>query len=519
MKIYKNACKVLLIISLFIAAPFYAQAQSKSPSEEFKIRGFHLDLRIQVMTPKALKAFADELSTMGMNTIVMEWEGTYPFKKHAVIANKYSYSREEVKDFIDYCDNLGIQVIPLQQSLGHAEYILRNSRYSDLKADRKDISQINPLKMAESKKLFTDLFSDMAKMHNSDYIHIGGDETRILDLCKGCKEKIAKEGESKIYVDYMKMIANIVIDMGKTPVMWADMILKHPEAAKELPKETILVDWNYGWKTNHFGDIKNLQNLGFTFWGSPAIRSHPDNWYTTDWHKHFKNQQDFIPYARKAGYKAMIMTSWSTSGLYGFTWDTGYDVVDMVQVRNVYPMSGFRILISSFAKALQTEKPIDPKSFVLKYGKDRFDLNTTDAQNLLDFLFFPPELIVHDKPVSSKSISEMKRKYAKVRDPLKKIKPKNHKKEFAHFKLMADLRMHYLDFKEVQSTYNSESFRASQSPKLIKKLDRMLVDAKKLSRRFFKLNKGFLYDAELKEQNRLRMQPIKVLRDRLTKLK
>ena len=64
--------------------------------------------------------------------------------------------------------------------------------------------------------------------------------------------------------------------------MWADIILKHPEAARELPEETIFVDWNYGWKINHFGDIPQLQDQGFTFWGAPAIRSHPDNWYVTD---------------------------------------------------------------------------------------------------------------------------------------------------------------------------------------------------------------------------------------------
>ena len=511
---------LLIIISLVTnISSLPAQEKLNNVPGDFKEKGFHLDLRIQVMTPKALKAFADELSEMGMNTLVMEWEATYPFEKHPTIANKYSYTREEVKDFIDYCDNLGIQVIPLQQSLGHAEYILRNPRYSNLKADRKDISQFNPLKISESRKLFTELFSDMAAMHNSDYIHIGGDETRILERCKGCKEKIEEVGESKLYVDYMKMIAEVVLDLGKTPVMWADMILKHPEAAKELPKETILVDWNYGWKTNHFGDIKELQELGFTFWGSPAIRSHPDNWYFTDWYKHFKNQEDFIPYARDAGYKAMIMTSWSTSGLYGFTWDTGYDVVDMVQVRNVYPMSGFQILIASYGKALKSKTPIDPKQFVMEYGKNQFGLDKNETAKLLDFLFFKPKLLKNGEPPSVDNIRQMKEKYAKLRDPLFKLKPKKNKKEFAHFKLMADLRMHYLDFKEVQSRYNSVNFSISQTPELLNELKKILKDAKKLGERFSKLNKGFLYEAELKEQNELRVQPIQVLYNRLAKLK
>ena len=40
---------------------------------QFAVRGFHVDLRIQVMTMDALKALADELAAFGMNTLVMEW--------------------------------------------------------------------------------------------------------------------------------------------------------------------------------------------------------------------------------------------------------------------------------------------------------------------------------------------------------------------------------------------------------------------------------------------------------------
>lgn len=495
------------------------QNQGKMENHDFAVKGFHLDLRIQVMTPDALKAFANELAEFGLNTIVMEWEGSYPFEKHATISNKYSYTRKEVKDFIQHCEDLGISVIPLQQSLGHVEYILRNPRYSMLKEDKKDISQLCPMQVLGNKALFTDLFTDLAEMHNSDYIHIGGDETYLLGHCELCKAKVEKEGKSKLFVDHMKMISQIVIDLGKKPVMWADIILKYPEAAAELPKETIFVDWNYGWKINHFGDIPNLQDLGFTFWGAPAIRSHPDNWYVTDWTTHFKNQKEFIPYARNANYEGMIMTSWSTTGVYGFTWDVGYDVVDMVQVRNTYPLSGFRILVASYAKALVSNIAIDPKSFILKYGKERFGLKNDDALRFYNYLYAPPELISNGKPVNSSSIKAMKDDFGKLRDELNLIKPKKNQEEFEHFKLMSDLRMHYLDFKEVESLYNSEEFTTSQTPNLLKKLDYILADATVLAKRFTELNKGFLYDSELYEQNKLRVQQMQVLYDRMNKLK
>lgn len=86
-------------------------------------------------------------------------------------------------------------------------------------------------------------------------------------------------------------MCEIVESMGKQPVLWADIILKYPEALHELPKDIIYVDWNYGWDRDHFGNMDNLFNAGVTFWGAPSIRSHPDNIYLTQWEKHFNNQR------------------------------------------------------------------------------------------------------------------------------------------------------------------------------------------------------------------------------------
>ncbi|WP_299782631.1 family 20 glycosylhydrolase [uncultured Formosa sp.] len=517
---YKYIFSCLLLITTVFGQPnLNAQTVEKTPFKAFNIKGFHLDLRIQVMTPKALNEFANTLASLGINTLVMEWEGTFPFEKHATISNEYSYSKQEIEDFISHCNALGIEVIPLQQSLGHVEYILRNPRYANLKEDNKDISQLCPMEVADNKALFTDLLTELANTHNSDYIHIGGDETYLLGHCDKCKEKVESEGKSKLFVDHMKMIADIIIGLGKRPVMWADIILKHPEAAADLPKETIFIDWNYGWKINHFGDIPNLQKLGFTFWGSPAIRSHPDNWFVIDWTTHFKNQNEFIPYARQSGYQGMVMTSWSTTGLYGFTWDVGYDVIDMVQIRNTYPLSGFRILIASYAEALNSNKPLNPEAFVIKYGKERFGLQPNEALNLWQFLSVKPILIENTKPVNGESIQHLKTEYNITREKLIKLTPKKNQEEFNHFKLMADLRMQYLNFKAIESEYNSPDFRISQTSGLIERLDTILEDAKSLDQRFIALNKDFLYNTELEEQNAIRVQAVHVLYNRLAKLK
>ena len=200
----------ILFLAFFLLCPSVYSSPLAMNKHDFAIKGFHIDLRCEVMTMPALKNFAKELAEFGINTIIMEWEGSYPYDKHATISNKYAYSREEVRSFVSYCSTLGIDVIPLQNCFGHAEYILRHDRYAHLKEDRKEVSQVCPMKIDECKEVFTEVFKEMAELHPSRYFHIGGDETYLLGSCKACAEKVRKEGKSKLFVDYVKAMCEIV---------------------------------------------------------------------------------------------------------------------------------------------------------------------------------------------------------------------------------------------------------------------------------------------------------------------
>ncbi len=128
------------------------------------------------MTVSAIKNFASDLSTKGINTLLIEYEATFPFQKHATLCNHLAFSRDEVKDIIKHCTSLGIDVIPLQNCFGHSEYILRHDRYAHLREDRKEVSQVCPLKIEEAKKVFREIFREVAELHPSPYFHIGADE-------------------------------------------------------------------------------------------------------------------------------------------------------------------------------------------------------------------------------------------------------------------------------------------------------------------------------------------------------
>ena len=483
-----------------------------------------------------LKALAKEIYALGFNTLIMEWEATYPYKQHSIISNRYAYSREELTEFINYSEGLGLDVIPLQQSLGHAEYILMHERYAYLRADKRNLSQIDPTQLDAARDFFTELYSDMLSTHQSQYVHIGGDETRILD-CKRCQEKWGDDGEelgkSKLYVEYMTMIAEIVIAQGKTPLLWADMILAHPDAIADMPKNVIYIDWNYGWKFDRFGENPRtlIKKYGLKFWGAPSIRSSPDDYHVTSWSKHMNNQAVYVSYARESGFEGMVLTSWSTSGQYGYEWFWP-EVVEIFPLRQVYPHAypndAFRMNTLGFIEAVQQEKTFKPKDFAHQYAQQRFGLTAGESEKLWNILTdesLNNKVIIGSSPLSGiKGLPDNKRvvsatlkKVRELQAALTKIVPKKNQKEFAHYHLQIDFREYYLSFRQIQYLVQSTAFSEKNNLKAIKQLEQLLARSVELNKRFKKLFTGKLYDTEIERLNQYRNKKAILLHQRLTR--
>ena len=498
-----------------------AMTQTRAAATSFPVRGFHLDLRVQVMTMDALKDFASKLGKSGINTLIMEWEGTYPFEKNPLIPNRYAYTKAEVVSFIKYCNGLGIDVIPLQQSFGHVEYILRHERYKGLREDQKDYSQVCPLETAGDSALFTSLYTELISTHTSKYIHIGGDETYLLGHDEKCRLKSEQVGKSRLYTDYIKMLCNIVFKLGKTPVLWADIAIKYPEAIKTLPKGTIFVDWNYGWDMNRFGNHENLEKSGFEIWGAPSIRSSPDNYNLTQWEKHFSNIRDFIPVSKKLGYTGIIMTSWSTSGILSRVFESEADITDLYAIRHVYPLSGFNILTAAYLETLQSGQPLNIESFIQNYCKDHFGFDAAQTGVFWAALKTTPYEIKQGKvispsPMSVQQLADSNHIAVKM---LYSLRPSKNQTEYEHFKLMADIRDYYLRYQVIEKQVNEETFSPDQTGAVLKMLSELLSESKSLDGRFAKLNQDFMNPGQIEEENQIRNIKVHILYDRMARNK
>lgn len=517
-----NNMRSILCILLASLISVSSLAASPQDRDQFGVKALFLDCRSQVITTEALYKLADNMAANGLNALVVEWEATFPFEEHATLSNEYSYSKKEVTDFIAYCSQKGIDVIPLQNCFGHAEYILRHNRYHTLREDHsKEVSMVCPLKHELAVPVFEEIFAEVAALHPSQYFHIGADETYILGSCPECKKIADSEGKSRLFVDYVNHMVDIVLKMGKTPMIWADIILKYPEAVDQLSKELIFVDWNYGWNVNNFGDLDRLFKAGVKMWGASAMRSGPDNIYLTQWMKHFNNLRDFIPHARKSGYQGMINTSWSVSGQYGFHYDNSWEVVSMQPIRQVYPAQALNILVEAYGKAVGSNKVIDPESFILEYAQRRFDIDKEGVEKFLRYMKLPQETIGRDgKDEKGKKVSDVVKETSQVLDEFKSIKPKSNRWEYDHLLLMMEIRLNYLKYKEIEAIYDNSEFRAtslkSTIPTLAKEMKTIYEESVALQKRYRKLNKGFLKDGQWQLLEDVANEKMKALYLRLT---
>ncbi|WP_422657792.1 family 20 glycosylhydrolase [Paenibacillus sp. EC2-1] len=213
---------------------------------DMKIRGVHFDLKGGVPTGEYLADLIKELGHYKINTILMEYEDKLQYSGHPKLATKSALSQADVQQLVKLADQHHIQIIPLVQALGHAEYMIRHDEYAHLRESHDWNQQMCPCHPG-SFELFSDLFQELIRLHpNSNYFHIGGDEAHQLGECPSCAKIEQEVGKYALYAEYIAKICHYVIEAGKTPIIWDDMFTRHaPELMCKLPKETVLMYWNY----------------------------------------------------------------------------------------------------------------------------------------------------------------------------------------------------------------------------------------------------------------------------------
>ncbi len=223
---------------------------------DFARRGVMLDIsRGRVSKLETLLDLAEKLSNFKINELQLYTEHTFAYKKYKSVWQSWgALTAKEIQILDARCRELGIDLVPNQNSFGHLRYFLEDPKLKKLGeisepflAETKDFLR-RPTTLAPNHPgtlpFVRGLYDELLPNFSSQFFNIGGDET--WDLGKGQSKKLCEaKGKGRVYLDFIKQLHREVSARKKTMMFWGDIILKQPALIRELPKDIIALNWGY----------------------------------------------------------------------------------------------------------------------------------------------------------------------------------------------------------------------------------------------------------------------------------
>jgi hypothetical protein len=235
---------------------------------DFPRRGVMLDIsRGRVPKLETLLDLAEKLSDFKINELQLYTEHTFAYRKYKSVWQSWgALTAREIKILDARCRELGIDLVPNQNSFGHLRYFLEHpklNKLAEVSAPYEDASKEfvrRPTTLAPNHPctlpFLCGLYDELLPNFSSEFFNVGCDET--WDLGRGQSKKLCEaRGKGRVYLDFLKKIHREVSARGKMMMFWGDIILKYPELIRELPKNVIALNWGY--EANHPFDKEAAQ--------------------------------------------------------------------------------------------------------------------------------------------------------------------------------------------------------------------------------------------------------------------
>jgi hypothetical protein len=238
----------------------------------FGIRGIMADPARLVERHEFYFALLEDMAAWGMNTLWWHFTDDEGFmlrlKSHPELATPHAFSRAEMKRLIARAAELGIDVVPEVESLGHARCITRLRKYREL-ADGPEygFNAICP-SHPRTLPLLAEIINEVAELFPSRCFHAGLDEVDFGD-CPRCRRRGRGKPHWWVYARHVRAVHAIVRAAGKEMIIWADHVEKGPGMLRALPKDIILAHWQYG--AVRADAIRRSLRAGFRVVGCPAL--------------------------------------------------------------------------------------------------------------------------------------------------------------------------------------------------------------------------------------------------------
>ena len=293
---------------------------------------------------------------LNMHSFYMEH--TFASESHPLIGPPGgSLTPSEIRELVAYARQYHIELVPEQQTFGHLHKALRLEKYAELAETPYD-DVLSP-QQEGSYKLISDWYKEINELFPSQFFHIGADET--FELGEGQSREAARtRGVGAVYFEHLHRVRDLLKPYNRRLMFWGDIALRHPELIGNVPKDMIVMNWQYGARDDYSNAIDPFKNAGLDQFVCPSAQNYNQVFPNLDGSS--KNIINFVSQGQRAGALGMLNTTWDDDGeaLFEMTW---YSIVlgaaaswqegavDQTQFDRDYDWAFFRNEGDQFVKA------------------------------------------------------------------------------------------------------------------------------------------------------------------------
>jgi hypothetical protein len=253
---------------------------------------------------------------MNMHSFYMEH--TFQSESHPLIGPEGgSLTPAEIKELVSYAHNYHVELVPEQQTFGHLHKALRLEKYADL-AETPYGDVLSPQQPA-SYKLIADWYQEINSLFPGQFFHIGEDET--FELGEGQSRTEAQtKGVGAVYFEHLNRVRDLLKPYNRKLMFWGDIALHHPDLIESIPKDMIVMNWQYGARDEFVTSIKPFQDAGLQQFVCPGAQTWNQIFPNTE--AAAKNIINFVRDGQQAGAIGMMNTTWDDDGesLFEMAW-------------------------------------------------------------------------------------------------------------------------------------------------------------------------------------------------------
>jgi len=282
-------------------------------------RGISDDIsRGPVPTVDYIKRQIRNLAFFKMNMHSFYMEHTFASDAHPLIGPEGgSLTPGEIRELVAYARNYHVELVPEQQTFGHLHKALRLEKYAGL-AETPYGDVLSP-QQPGSYALVADWYKELNELFPGQFFHIGEDET--FELGEGQSREAAKaKGVGAVYFEHLNRVRDLLKPYNRRLMFWGDIALNHPDLIGNIPKDMIVMNWQYSARDDFDASIKPFKDAGLEQFVCPG--AHTWNQIFPNIDAAAKNITNFVRDGQKAGATGMMNTTWDDDGesLFEMSW-------------------------------------------------------------------------------------------------------------------------------------------------------------------------------------------------------